>query len=146
MLDARNAIDAGRWRFGQRSESRLATCDHRLQQVARLALSLSPFDLVVLEGHRSLARQQALYQQGASKIDGVKRMGNHQYSPSRAIDIAPHPIDWQDTRRFYVLAGVMEAAARISGVQIRGGYDWDGDGEFNDQTFHDLPHFELVAQ
>ena len=36
----------------------------------------------------------------------------------------------------------MSVANRL-GLKVRWGGDWDGDFEFKDQNFHDLPHFEL---
>jgi hypothetical protein len=33
--------------------------------------------------------------------------------------------------------------AEETGVDIRWGGDWDGDRSLEDQTFHDLPHFEV---
>jgi hypothetical protein len=32
------------------------------------------------------------------------------------------------------------------GIESRMGADWDGDFDTKDQTFHDLPHFELVKK
>ncbi len=37
----------------------------------------------------------------------------------------------------------MLAAAHDLGIELRWGGDWDRDAEFDDQTFNDLPHFEL---
>jgi len=88
-------------------------------------------------------RQRALYKQGTTRIDGLTKLSQHNYSPSRAFDLAPYPIDWQDRARFYVLAGVVLGAAADLGIDLRWGGDWDGDGTFQDQNFHDLPHFEL---
>ena len=44
----------------------------------------------------------------------------------------------------YVLgtADMLFAAGRIT-HEVRWGGDWDGDWKHNDQTLHDLPHFEL---
>lgn len=39
----------------------------------------------------------------------------------------------------------MFQAASTTGVKIRWGGDWDGDWIHTDQSFHDLPHFELVT-
>jgi peptidoglycan L-alanyl-D-glutamate endopeptidase CwlK len=37
----------------------------------------------------------------------------------------------------------MGIAAKM-GIKIRWGGDWDRDEELHDQTFFDLPHFELI--
>jgi hypothetical protein len=64
--------------------------------------------------------------------------------PSRAVDVAPYPIDWNDFKRFYHFAGIVRAVAHQRGVKIRWGGDWDSDFDFKDERFLDLPHFELV--
>lgn len=64
--------------------------------------------------------------------------------PSLAVDVAPYPIKWNDYLRFYAFAGFVLGTATEMGIKIRSGMDWDSDREFNDQSFHDLPHYELV--
>jgi len=136
--------------FGNSSSARLASADERLQRVARRALAFGVMDFSIAEGHRSIERQQELYDQGKSQIDGITRTGKHNYQPSQAIDIVPYPAVvngvniWNDKQRFCVLAGLMLAAAAEEGVKLRWGGDWDGDGNNADSTFHDLPHFEIV--
>jgi peptidoglycan L-alanyl-D-glutamate endopeptidase CwlK len=132
--------------FSERSRLALDTCDPQLVLVAERALELSSIDFVVIEGHRSIDRQKQLFAAGASKLDGVRKMSLHNHSPSRAMDVVPWPIDWQDTRRFYILAGTILTAGRSLGITLRWGGDWDGDGQWKDQTFHDLPHFELQME
>jgi hypothetical protein len=134
------------YKFGKNSKQRLETCHPDLQRVLNRAMEMQVMDFTVLEGHRSIERQQLLYKQGNSKIDGVTRKGKHNYSPSLAFDVAPFPIDWQDHRRFLVLAGVIHAAAAEEGVQLRWGGDWDGDWDMTEHSFVDLPHFELKGK
>lgn len=129
--------------LGKVSMERLRTCDRRLQRIATEAIRITPIDFTILEGYRTIPRQQALFRQGASKIDGINKVGKHNYSPSLAMDIAPYPIDWQDLRRFYLLAGTILSVANSQGVALRWGGDWNSNGDFDDQSFHDLPHFEL---
>ena len=107
-------------------------------------MAFQVMDFTVLEGVRSIERQRRLVQIGASKT----LKGKHLIQPDgwgHAVDIAPYPIDWQDHGRFYILNGLMRAAASIEGVDIRTGADWDNDGLIQDQSFHDLPHYELVT-
>lgn len=132
------------WKFGTRSLANLETCDDRLQSICHLALTRSPIDLTVLEGHRTAERQEMLFRSGMSKLDGVTKKSRHQSDPSQAVDIAPYPIDWDDAKRFYHVAGVIISCAHELDIPIRFGGDWDGDGSFKDQRFHDLPHFELA--
>ena len=130
--------------FSQASSDKLKTCDPQLVLLMSETMRVTPIDFTILEGHRSVERQQRLFRQGASKLDGINRKSKHNASPSLAVDIAPYPIDWQDLTRFYFLAGAVLSVARFHDIPIRWGGDWDGDSSWNDQTFHDLPHFELL--
>lgn len=132
------------YRFSQPSLNKLHTCDARLQEVALVALKITPMDFMVLEGYRSIEKQQEMFAKGRSKIDGTTRLGNHNHTPSRAMDLAPYPIDWDDRERFYFLGGLILAVGAMTGVRLRWGGDWDSDGTFKDQSFDDLPHFELT--
>lgn len=135
--------------FGPRSRRNLDTCDPRLVKICELALSWGVMDFAVIEGHRGIERQQELYHDGKSQIDGINLKGKHNHSPSLAVDILPYPASvngvnvWKDSQRFNVLAGVMYSAAAALGHTIRWGGDWDGDGNNADSNFHDLPHFEI---
>ena len=60
-----------------------------------------------------------------------------------ALDVCPYPIDWNDKDRFYNFAGLVKGIAISMDIKIRWGGDWDGDNDLKDQTFFDLPHFEL---
>jgi hypothetical protein len=62
-----------------------------------------------------------------------------------AIDIAPHPLDWQNTHAFAFLAGLMFATAALHDVKIRGGIDWDQDMQIMEAGENDLGHFEIVG-
>jgi len=68
----------------------------------------------------------------------------HNRYPSRAIDLAPWPLDWSDIRRFYYFGGFVVGVANKLDIPIRWGGDWDGDFEVKDQNFNDLVHFELL--
>ena len=126
--------------FGERSKKNLATCDHRLQQI--LNDVIHTYDFTVLEGYRSDERQEELFHEGKSKLRAGK--SKHNINPSIAVDVAPYPIDWSDAKRFYLLAGFIFQAAKERGVEIRWGGDWDGDWDHKDQSFNDLPHFEIL--
>ena len=58
-------------------------------------------------------------------------------------DVAPYQIDWQDKDRFYYFAGIVKGVALKLNIPIRWGGDWDSDTQVKDQTFFDLPHFEI---
>lgn len=127
--------------FGQHSIEQLATCDPRLQAVFNEVIKY--WDCTVLEGHRGQAAQDAAFATGKSQ----KRWpnGNHNSMPSRAVDVAPFPVDWNDTRRMLYFAGFVMGVAWKMGVQLRYGGDWNRDTQVKDNSFQDLVHFEIVA-
>jgi len=98
-------------------------------------------DCSVIEGHRPKDEQDKAFHGGKSKVKWPN--SKHNSTPSMAVDVCPYPIDWKDTKRFYQFGGFVVATAKQMGIDLRWGGDWDGDGEFDDQSFHDLPHFEL---
>lgn len=135
--------------FGSTSRNRLKDVDERLVRLFQAVVQ--GFDCTVIYGHRSVTEQQALYAQGRTKpgpivtnCDGVHKKSMHNYLPSRAVDIVPYPVNWKDTDRMYYFAGYVKRVAEEMGIAIRWGGDWDSDTEVHDQTFMDLPHFELA--
>lgn len=126
--------------FSAKSLAKLATCDQRLQQVAHEAIQ--DFDFSVIAGHRNREDQDKACAAGFSKTPWPT--SNHNCIPSRAMDLAPWPIDWKDVKRFKGLAKCVLAAADKLGIKIRWGGDWDMDGDSADEKFLDMPHFELI--
>ena len=118
--------------FGRTSKERLATCDPRLQEIMNEVVKL--YDISVLCGHRTEEEQTAAYEAGNSKLRYPE--SNHNSTPSRAVDVAPYPIDWDDIGRFHFMAGIVTTVAAQHGYKIRWG------GTFT--SFFDGPHFELV--
>ena len=70
-------------------------------------------------------------------------------TPSLAADVvpwfknSPH-IRWEDREAFYCFGGFVLGVAAEMGLTIRWGGDWDRDEYLHDQSFFDLPHFELT--
>lgn len=138
------------YEYGKRSLANLDTCDPRLQELAFKVLSYGVMDISVIEGHRSAERQQQLYKEHKSQLDGVTEFSNHQAMPSKAMDLLPYPAVvngvnvWKDTYRLSVMVGLILAAAAELGIGIRTGSDWNGTGNGEDNSFIDFPHFELI--
>ena len=126
-------------RFGRRSKERLATCEKDLQMVFNEVIKY--VDCSILEGHRSKDRQNALYEDGKTKVRYPN--GRHNASPSRAVDVTPYPVDWADRERQTLFAGFVLGVANQMGINLRWGGDWDQDFEVKDNRFDDFPHFEL---
>ena len=126
-------------RFGSRSKKRLATCDDRLQGLFKEVVK--HFDCSVIQGHRGKADQNNAFDEGRSKLRYPD--GNHNAVPSKAVDVAPYPIDWSDRDRFHYFSGFVLGIASQMGLKIRWGGDWDRDTQVKDNKFDDLPHFEI---
>ena len=125
--------------FGKRSRHNLNTCDERLKRVFNEVIK--HIDCSILEGHRNEERQNTLFDQGKSKLRFPN--GKHNTLPSKAVDAVPYPIDWSDIERMRAFAFFVKGIAAGMGIKLRLGADWDGDFTCKDQTFHDLPHFEI---
>jgi peptidoglycan L-alanyl-D-glutamate endopeptidase CwlK len=140
------------YKFSKRSQTKLNTCHIDLRIICNEAIKI--FDFTVTEGSRSLERQIELFDAKKSKLNGIDKKSKHQVTKadpySKAVDIAPYPIDYKDKSSFFFLAGIMNGIAlklleegRIT-HKLRWGGDWDSDNNFKDQSFNDLPHFELM--
>lgn len=136
------------YKFSRHSKEQLGTV-HALLKLA-LKISIKFVDFKVLEGFRDERRQNELYEDGKSNVRWPD--SKHNESPSMAVDIAPYPVDWSDTERFYYVAGfIMGVGSMLLRVlrlrdryAFRYGGDWDRDGDISDQSFNDLGHIELV--
>ena len=101
---------------------------------ATVARMPADHDLIVLCVWRGKAEQDKAFADGKSKLRWPD--SKHNSSPSRAVDLAPYPLDWSDRHAFVELATyVLEAAADL-GIRVRWGGHFAG--------FPDLPHFELL--
>jgi peptidoglycan LD-endopeptidase CwlK len=133
--------------FSHKSADRLFTCDRQIQKLFNAVIVHR--DCSILEGHRGQIDQDNFFALGKSKVKWPD--GKHNSMPSEAIDAAPYPIPpnwgadhWKDMVIFYEFAAIVRYEAAKLGIKIRWGGDWDGDGDYKDQTFDDLVHFELV--
>jgi len=158
--------------FGSKSRERLATVQAPL--VIILERAIVHFDFTVLTGRRGpedqaeavrLKRSKAQWPDSAHncavEVPGVPRRfwKEDTRALSRAVDVAPWPIDWgnegsasrraEAISRFAFLNGLLKGIAAEMGIEIRQGHDWDGDGVLNSRDpdssgFMDWPHTELV--
>lgn len=126
--------------FGSSSSTRLATCHPKLQELFNEVIK--NYDCSILQGERTKEEQDEYFRTGRSKVQYPN--SKHNSSPSNAVDVVPFPIDWNDWNRFYHFAGYVKGVADGLGIKIRSGIDWDGDNDFNDNSFNDAPHFELL--
>jgi peptidoglycan L-alanyl-D-glutamate endopeptidase CwlK len=143
------------YKLSKRSLGNINSCHKDLQLIVREALNVSQIDFAITEGNRSIERQLELYNDGKSKIDGVDKLGKHNYSPSLAFDflasIPGKPELAYDMNHLMYLVGVFTAIGEymyrngITTHRVRSGANWNRDGELiYDQTFIDAPHMELI--
>lgn len=132
--------------FSDQSKERLATCHEDLQVLMREVIS--HMDVIVLEGHRSKARQERMVREGKSRLHWPR--SKHNARPSEAVDVAPYPVDWSNLRRFDYMGGLIEGIAtrlheegKIDHM-VKWGGDWDQDDDPSDEDFYDGLHVELI--
>jgi len=149
------------YKFGKKSLKQFNTLHKDLQLILNEVIKI--YDFSVLEGIRTTKRQQKLFNSGKSKLDGINKKSKHQGKKDKdgnivsfAVDIMPYKKGTnafsgkkKDIARFYFLMGMVKMTAarlleegKISHT-VRFGLDWDSDDVFTDNSFDDLPHFEL---
>lgn len=133
--------------FSKKSLEKLNTADERLQRLFKEVIKET--DITIIFGHRSSEEQFELYKQGrefinnqwvktgktVTNLDGINKKSNHNYYPSKAVDIAPYPIDWNNIERFKILSSVVKRKALELGINVQWGGDW--------KSFKDYPHWEI---
>jgi peptidoglycan L-alanyl-D-glutamate endopeptidase CwlK len=122
--------------FSSHSINQLKTCNDRLQEIMHRAII--EIDFSILCGFRNEHDQNEAFDNGYSELKWPK--SNHNFYPSRAVDIAPYPINWKDTVRFVKLSKVIKRIAEELFINIK----WGGD--FMDKKGRpkpDMPHYEL---
>lgn len=121
----------GNYQLSKRSKDRLSGVHPDLVRVVERAIEISDMDFTVLEGVRSIARQQQLVASGASQTMQSRHITGH------AVDLAPYvagQVRWDWPLYDKLSATVKKAAAELN-VRIEWGGDWT--------SFKDGPHFQL---
>lgn len=126
-------------KFSKKSLEKLEFLDKRLVNVLNEVIKI--YDFTIIETFRDEKTQNLYFKSGQSKLKFPQ--SKHNKLPAIAVDIAPWPINWNDTKNFYFLAGLVISEGKRKGLDIRWGGDWDQDFDFNDQSFNDLVHFEI---
>lgn len=139
-------------KFSTTSLDKLNSCHKNLEDI--FFEVIQHVDCSIIEGHRPERRQIELYARGRDFNGLIVRPNEvvtkvkwpnskHNNNPSKAIDVVPYPIDWTDYKRFYLFAGFVLGIAKSMNINLTWGGDWNGNFKWDDQSFHDLPHFEL---
>jgi len=119
--------------LSQRSSLNLTGVHPDLVKVVMRALEISPLDFTVIEGLRTIKRQQELFASGASKT--MKSRHIHGF----AVDVAPlvaGSIRWDWPLYDRLIVAFKQAAKDVS-VKAEFGYDW--------KSFKDAPHIQLPS-
>ncbi len=130
--------------FGTSSLAKLETCDYRL--IALFQEVVKDEDCQVIQGARTKAEELDDIARGVSRLTDPMD-SKHVVDPltrplALAVDVAPYPVDWTKSGRFCYFAGYVMKTARIMGIAIRWGGEWDGTWNKPGQL-DDLDHFEL---
>ena len=137
------------FKLSQRSLNRLVGVNENLVNVVKRAIEISEVDFMVVEGVRTLKRQEELYAQGRTKPGKIVTWTmKSKHIDGLAVDIAPcnkdGSINWNDLKMFDKMADAMFKAAKELNINIRWGSDWNMNGIKREKGETDSPHFELV--
>jgi peptidoglycan L-alanyl-D-glutamate endopeptidase CwlK len=107
-----------------------------LKKLLQEAIKDTPIDFVVLETVRTIETQKEYFKKKTTKTLKSKHIPTCNKSQlCEAVDIAPYPVNWQDTQKFDKLALHIKQKANQLNIPITWGGDW--------KTLVDKPHFEL---
>lgn len=128
------------YHLSRRSLSRLGGVHPDLVAVVKRAIEITEIDFGVGEGLRSLEKQKALVEAGASKTMNSRHLTGH------AVDLVAYvgsEVRW-DWPLYRKIADAMNEAADELDINIVWGGDWDDDGDESDEKgLRDGPHFQL---
>ena len=130
------------FRLSRNSLAKLEKVNPALVNVVKRAIEITEVDFAVVQGNRTQAEQNALYEQGRTKPGPkVTWTRNSNHIGGRAVDLAPFykgKIEWDNNGKLGLYPKINEAmqqAAKELGVSITWGGSW--------KKTPDRPHWEL---
>lgn len=117
--------------LGDKSRQRLQGVHPDLVKVVERAIQITPVDFTVLEGLRTIQRQQELVKAGASTTMKSRHLTGHAVDLGAFVD---GQIRW-DWPLYHKISDAVKQAAGEIGIPIEWGGDW--------KTFKDGPHYQL---
>lgn len=143
--------------FGVESLKALAECHPDLQRLFEEVVT--HVDCKIIDGARTIEEQQKNVAKGVSKTMDSKHLPQSD-GKSHAVDVVPYPqpswvlvekglnaVKRADPTlqlcRFYHFVGFVAGMAAAKGIPLRQGVNWDGDADFGEHSFIDLPHHEI---
>lgn len=134
--------------FGKGSLNAISGVHPNLVKVLLTAIDTTPIDFTIVEGLRTVKRQQQLYAQGrtikgaiVTYADGIENKSNHQPKSDgygHAIDFAPYingKLDWNNHANFKIIADHIVKVGESLGIKVVSGYYW--------KKPFDPPHIQL---
>lgn len=135
------------YKFSKRSLNNLATAEEKLQVLFNAVIE--EIDCTIIYGHRTPEEQFELFKQGREKkdgwwvkvgktvtnLDGNIKKSKHNYFPSKAVDVVPFPLDWNDIESFKNLAVIVKKKAKELNIDVEWGGDW--------ASLKDYPHWQV---
>jgi len=144
--------------FGAKSRENLNGVDSDLIRVAFAVVQVPGCDHSVICGARPEDQQTAAFNSGNSKTPWPESKHNiYEGRPlAEAIDFLPYPFNgypeegtetyFKELARWYAISQAYVAIGHTMGIDLRGGFDWDRDGIYTDQTFDDIGHIEIIIR
>jgi len=119
--------------------------DEKLKYLVIDFINVTPVDFGVIKNgaFRTAEKQNQLYKNGVSQLDGYKYKSKHQ--SGLAVDLVPWvdgKYTWDRDTCLY-LAGAFRLFCKMHSYPIINGADWNGDGDLKNDSW-DPCHFEKV--
>ena len=135
--------------WGEKSKEVLSEIHPALARVANMALNMGIIDIALVCGKREKKEQNKKYKEGLSEKKfpdskhnlqpGEKHVDAFDAYPFVNGEVSYNPVHCA------VMATLFKVCARLTGIKIRWGGNWDMDAEpVTDQALDDLGHFERV--
>lgn len=130
------------FKLSARSQSKLEGVNEPLVRLVNRALEISDADFAIIDGLRSIKKQQENVRKGVSQTMKSKHLTGD------AIDVLPSSIKPGMKWELHHFKPVLDAFYRASvelGIPLRFGINWKNDPSLPIETkFIDAPHIELV--
>lgn len=131
------------FKFAKSSLDKLKEVHPDLQIICHAVKKISEIDFDISCGYRSPEDQMKAYKAGKSQLDGVNFKSNHNYTPSKAVDIYCYKGKFADydKEKMSYMAGLFHSVSDDlfkRGI-IEHTLTWGGSWV----DFVDMPHYEL---
>lgn len=126
------------FKFSNRSLERMEGLDPRLILIAHEAIKITKIDFGIPSsgGLRTASQQKALYDKGASQLDGTNKKSYHQ--TGKALDFFAYvngKATWETEPMALIACAFLQAASNL-GYKLEWGGLWT--------SFTDYPHLQLI--